>query len=153
MGGADPSNDSLGREAAFHHFGNGFGPEDGFGSEDGFGHGQHHGPFRALEAAGDYLGLGPAELRARFEAGKSLADIAREQGKTADGLKAAITDAITADLDAAVADGRITVDQKRRLLEELAPRLDDLVTGTGFDGPHGHRDGGDRQLQPGFVPD
>lgn len=143
----------VGIPGSFHHFGNGFGHGNGFGPENGFGHGQRHGPFRALEAAAGFLDLGPAELGARFEAGKSLADIAREQGKTVDALKAAITDAITADLDAAVADGRITVDQKRRLLEELAPRLDDLVTGTGFGMRHGPDHDGDWQLEPGFVPD
>src|SRR4029453_13884558 len=47
-------------------------------------------------------GTPPAQLRTELGAGKSLAQIATEHGKTVDGLKAAILDAVKARLDKAV---------------------------------------------------
>jgi hypothetical protein len=63
-----------------------------------------------------------------------------------DGLKQAITADVTADLDAAVADGRLTEARKQEVLEDLAARVDDLVARTGLPGPpgHGFRGGFDR---------
>ena len=55
-----------------------------------------------------YLGLTEAQLRTQIESGKSLADIAKEQGKSVDGLKQAITADLTTKLDAAVKDGKLT---------------------------------------------
>jgi hypothetical protein len=47
-----------------------------------------------LKAAADYLGLTQTELRAQLRAGKTLAEIAKEQGKTLTGLRAAMADAM-----------------------------------------------------------
>ena len=55
-----------------------------------------------------YIGVTTAELRTQLEAGKTLAAIATDNGKTADGLKAALTTAAKKDLDAAVTAGRLT---------------------------------------------
>ena len=44
--------------------------------------------------AANYLGLSPQDLRAQVEAGESLGDIATAQGKSVDGLKAALLDAL-----------------------------------------------------------
>ena len=74
-----------------------------------------------------YLGLEPADLATQLRSGKSLADIAKAQGKTVDGLKTAITDAATKQLDAAVTAGKLTKDQETKLLAGLASHLDDLV--------------------------
>jgi hypothetical protein len=76
-----------------------------------------------------YLGLKPDELRTQLESGKTLTDIATAQGKTVDGLKSAITDAVTKRLDAAVTAGKLTTDQEHNLLTGLAARLDDMVNG------------------------
>jgi ribosomal protein S20 len=79
-----------------------------------------------IEAAGDYLGAESRELfRARRE-GKSLARLAEEKGKSADGLAAAVLEAATERLDRAVADGRLTKEKADRLREragEAIPRL------------------------------
>jgi hypothetical protein len=86
------------------------------------------GPFRAgLDGAAAYLGLTDAQLRERLRSGETLAQIAGSQGKTADGVKAAIRDAVRARLDTAVRDKRITSDQERLILQRLAARLDHLV--------------------------
>jgi len=105
------------------HFGHG-GP--GFGHGPGFG---GHALAAGVEELATYLGLKPEELRTQLQSGKSLADIAKAQGKTVDGLKTAITDAVTKRLDAAVTAGKITKEQQAKLLEGLTAHLDDFVNG------------------------
>ena len=51
-------------------------------------------------------------------------------GKTVDGLKQAIVDAATKQLEQAVADKRITAAQEQTILADLKSRLDGLVNGT-----------------------
>jgi hypothetical protein len=88
-----------------------------------------------------YLGLEPAELARQLSSGKSLADVAKAQGKTVDGLKAAITDAATKQLDAAVTAGRLSKDQETKALAELDSHLDDLVNDAHAFGFRHHRGG------------
>ena len=98
----------------------------------------HHGP-GSLEAAAKYLGLTEAELRTQLEAGKTLAEIAKAQGKTVDGLEKALTADAKTKLDAAVKAGTITQAQADELLKRTTDHLDDLVNGKL--GPHGDGDG------------
>ena len=95
-----------------------------------------------IEDVATYLDLKPAELVTQLRSGKSLADIATAQGKTVDGLKTAITDAATKQLDAAVTAGKLTKDQETKMLAGLAKHIDDLVNGVhkpgGFGFGHGH---------------
>jgi hypothetical protein len=93
-----------------------------------------------------YLGLTPQALMTQLRSGKTLADIATAQGKTADGLKAAITSAVTTQLDAAVTAGKLSKDQETKVLAGLTAKLDDFVNGKvpmmggfGFGGGSGHR--------------
>jgi hypothetical protein len=88
------------------------------------------GPFG--EAAAAYLGLTPAELRAQLENGKTLAQVAADQGKPVEGLKAAILAGAKTKLDAAVAAGRITAAQEQKMLDDLESHIDDLVNGAGL---------------------
>jgi len=90
----------------------------------------HDGPFGGLDAAATYLGLTDAQLRAQLESGKSLADVAKAQGKTVDGLVQAIVDSAKKKLDAAVADGRLTQSRADSLLSELKSHAADFVNGT-----------------------
>jgi hypothetical protein len=104
--------------------------------------GPRHGPgprhaHEAFEAAGSYLGLSRSELMSRLFDGQSLAQIAEDEGKSVDGLKAAIRSAMVERLDAAVADGRLTEARKQRLLDRLDAIIDDLVERAR--GPHGLR--------------
>jgi hypothetical protein len=55
-----------------------------------------------FETAADYLGLSVDELTQELRAGKSLAEIASAQGKSVGGLKQALIEAATADLEKAV---------------------------------------------------
>jgi hypothetical protein len=118
------------------------GPDEHFRHHgEGFGFGLFGGPGLAagLDEIATYLNLKPDELRTQLESGKSLADIATAQGKTADGLKSAITDAATKRLDAAVTAGKLTKEQEQKVLDELAAHLDDFINGVR--GPGAFRDG------------
>lgn len=96
----------------------------------GFGAVHPHVLFGGLEAAASYLGLSEAELRSQLASGKSLADVAKAQGKSVDGLKQAMTSAFQSKLDQAVKDGRLTTAQRDRILADFESRLDDLINGT-----------------------
>jgi AraC-like DNA-binding protein len=89
------------------------------------------GPGVEIQAAADYLGLTPQKLFSALRGGKSLADVANEQGKSVDGLKAAIKAAETARLDAAVKAGRLTDAERTQIEQDLDQRLDDFVNHTG----------------------
>jgi polyhydroxyalkanoate synthesis regulator phasin len=104
----------------------------------------HVGHLATLDAAATYLGLTEAELRSRLEGGKTLAEVAEDQGKSVDGLVQALTDEATKRLDAAVAAGRLTKEQEQSILADLKEHLTDLVNGR-----HEHDADGDR---PGLRP-
>jgi hypothetical protein len=89
------------------------------------GHGFGH-----LEAAATYLGLTEAELRTQLEDGKTMADVAKAQGKTVDGLVSALVADEKKELDAAVAAGRLTQAQANAMLADAKSRFTDMVNGT-----------------------
>jgi hypothetical protein len=96
----------------------------------------HHGGgvlVSKLEAAAEYLGLTNAELRERLEDGQSLAEIARAEDKSVDGLKQALLDDAEQRLDEAVEDGELTRARADDILERLRERIDDFVE-RGFEG-------------------
>lgn len=93
-------------------------------------HGGGFGMRGTLEAAATYLGLTDDQLRSQLESGKSLADVAKAQNKSVDGLKQAILAAVQSKLDQAVKDGRLTSDEESQILTKLKASIDDLVNGT-----------------------
>jgi hypothetical protein len=102
----------------------------GFGPGPFGHHGRHgHGPGAALDAAAAYLGLSEDQLRDELEGGKTLAQVAKDKGKSVDGL----VDAIVADkkkqIDAAVAAGKITKAQRDEFVAGLKARVTELVNG------------------------
>jgi hypothetical protein len=116
----------------------------------GFGLGFKSGAGGALDGAAQALGLSRADLLKQLRAGRSIADVAKAQSKSLDDVKAAITAAVTKELDQQVTDRKLTADQRDKILSELKSHLDDLVTLTpparpadppsgapGF-GPRGH---------------
>jgi lambda repressor-like predicted transcriptional regulator len=150
VNGAHP----LGGFGRFGHGGPGFGFGFGFGGP---------GLTAGIVDVATYLGLKPADLATQLRSGKSLADIATAQGKTVDGLKTAITDAMTKQFDAAVTAGKLTKDQETKLLADLASRLDNIVNdvhepggfgrfGHGHDGWKGDDDGNGSAPQDGSPP-
>jgi hypothetical protein len=106
--------------------------------------GFHHGGMRDdLAAAASYLGVTETKLASELQAGKTLAKVAADQGKTADGLVQALVDARTKELDAAVKAGRLTKADEQMLLSGLKQRITDFVNGTrppfSHDGPPADR--------------
>jgi hypothetical protein len=107
---------------------------------------KHRGIKETGKAAADYLGLTRPELRAELAKGKSLAQIAKEQGKSVDGLKQAILAEAKGNLDQAVADKRLTQAQAEELYNRLKEHIDDIVNRTPPERPlfKGDRFGGER---------
>jgi hypothetical protein len=102
----------------------------------GHGRGPGGGPI-SLDAAATYIGISASDLRTQLAAGKSLSAIATANGKTADGLTAALTTAATNDLDAAVTAGRLTQAQETKILAELPARLAQEISESHAGGPGG----------------
>lgn len=99
----------------------------GRGGHAGSGFG-HHVHFEVLETAASYLGLTEAELREELQ-DKTLAEIAKEQGKTIAGLVQQLVATQTKRIDEAVADGRLTDEQATELKANLAEHTEALVNG------------------------
>ena len=133
-----------------------FGGLGGFGPGHAFGHFGHFGHFDKLETAASYLGLSEAELREQLQDGKTLAEIAKAEGKSVDGLVQALVKDAKTKLDQAVEDGRLTQAQADELAGDLEERITDLVNGELPEHAFGRRFGGsDRPFAPfgRFGPD
>jgi hypothetical protein len=116
--------------------------------------------FHGLDAAATYLGLSESALRSRLNSGKTLAQIAKDKGKSVDGLKSAMVDDMKQKLDDLVAAGRLSKSDEQRVLKDFESRIDHLVNaqlrlrlrdhvrpGFGFDR------GFERHGPPPFLPD
>lgn len=103
------------------------------------GHGRSHlGRGDTLGAAASYLGLTEAELRQQLP-GKTLADIAKEQGTSVSGLVDAMVTAAAKEIDQAVADGKLTSEQAAAMKTDLQARLESMVNGDHPGGKFGFR--------------
>jgi hypothetical protein len=89
----------------------------------------HVAPFGHLSAAADYLGLSVPELLEKLTSGKSLADVAKAQDKSVDGLKKAMVADAKKRLDEAVEEGMLTEAQAKEKLSAIESRIDDIVNG------------------------
>jgi hypothetical protein len=105
--------------------------------EFGFGIGlDHAGPVGIFSTAADYLGLSEAELRSRLSDGKTLAQIAKAEDKSVDGLVEALLDDARQKLDAAVDAGKLTQAEADKIRADWKERITDFVNGEtpfGFD--------------------
>jgi hypothetical protein len=120
-------------------------PRGGHGGPGGPG-GHGAGPFGGA-AITTYLGITAAELRTQLQAGKTLAQIAAAEGKTASGLEDAIVADAKKHLDAEVADGNLTAAQAAAKLASLNDRVSEMVNNTGPP-PGGHRGPGGQGFGP-----
>jgi hypothetical protein len=88
--------------------------------------------------AATYLGVSESTLRADLQAGQSLAAIASATpDRSVDGLKTAIVNAETTQLNTAASDDRITNQQETQRLADLSSRIDALLQRTGTAGRGG----------------
>jgi transposase-like protein len=72
------------------------------------------------------LGLTDDKLFEQLRSGKSIADVAKAQGKSLDDVRAAVKDATKARLDKAVKDGDLTQKQADKMLDRFDMMLKDL---------------------------
>jgi hypothetical protein len=98
--------------------------------EFGFGLGGHGILAAGLAEAATYLGITVDQLRTQLQSGKTLAQVAKDNGKTVDGLVTALTDAASKKLDALVADGHLTRAQADEIESDLKQDITDIVNGT-----------------------
>jgi hypothetical protein len=89
----------------------------------------HHAPFGHLSAAAEYLGLSVPELLEQLTSGKSLADVAKAEDKSVDGLKKAMVADAKKRFDQAVEAGLLTEAQANEKLDAIESRIDDIVNG------------------------
>lgn len=126
--------------------GPGFGRPGLRGGPGGPGHfpggpgGRGHHPGEELAAAAKVLGLSESALLERLQSGKTIAEVAKAEGKDLADVKDAIKKAELAELDAAVKAGRLTDAQRDDIAKDLDARIDDKVNGK-F-GHRGHGPGG-----------
>jgi hypothetical protein len=92
-------------------------------------HLHHFGPAGDLSVAADYLGVTKEQLLADLRSGKSLADVAKEKGKSVDGLVDALVADVNRKLDDAVKAGRLTEAQRKELGASIEERVTALVNG------------------------
>jgi hypothetical protein len=107
----------------------------------GPGHGGMYGMMRSgqrpvLSAAASYLGVSQTSLRTEMQSGKTLADIAKAQGKSVSGLQDAITAAAKAHLDA---NSALTAEQKASITAQMKDRLSTMIN-------QGHQPGAGRGM-------
>ncbi len=117
----------------------------GFGRFGGDRGPRHFGHHAGLRTAASYLGLTEDALRERLRDGKTLAAVAKAEGKSVDGLVQAMVSATKKELDAAVAADRLSRERADMIEEGLEERTTDLVNGEFRRGPFG-----DRRLGRGF---
>jgi hypothetical protein len=119
----------------------------GPGFRGGFFHGPGHLGFGELDVAATYLGVTETSLRDSLMSGKSLAQVAKDENKSVDGLVDAIVAEQKKELAIAVTAGRITDAQRDAIEQGLAARVKAMVNGDGppgfraFRGPGGERFG------------
>ena len=96
------------------------------------GTGRAFGPFAA---AAKYLGMSQTQLLKDLRGGKSLAQVAKANGKSVSGLEQALTASLKTRLDRAVASGRLSKAQEQRMLKKLGAAMAGLANGRGFQVP------------------
>jgi hypothetical protein len=86
----------------------------------------------------DYLGLSQAQVGSKLQSGKSLADVARAQGKPVSGLKSTILATVTSQVNAS---SKLSSAQKAKVIGEVKSHLDAIVNATCKHGMGSHHMG------------
>lgn len=99
--------------------------------------GQHGARAAIFTAAQQALGLSAEQLRAELGQGKSLNQIAQQQGKDPAQVKQQLVNALSARLDEAVAAGSVPADRAAQVKQRLAQHVDRLMSRTFGSGERG----------------
>lgn len=95
-----------------------------------FKEGMRFGGVDGIQIAADTLGMSVDDLRSELVGGKSILDVATGAGK-GDAVKQAVADAMTAQINQAVADGRISQEKADQALADLSTRVEHMLSFTG----------------------
>jgi polyhydroxyalkanoate synthesis regulator phasin len=83
------------------------------------------------EAAATVLGLELEELMDELKDGKTLAEVAEEQGMATDEFTAAMLPEVRQELDALVSEGKLTEEQADAIYDRVEENIDDIVNAQG----------------------
>ncbi len=119
----------------------------GFGMHGMFGLGDN-----LTSVAADELGISLTDLLTALQDGKSIADVAEEQGVDPEAIVNAYLDQLAEDLNEAVADGKITQKQADYQLEQVRERVTDQLDNTWTYGPGGFGGRGHGRMGGFFGP-
>ncbi|MDH3294935.1 MAG: hypothetical protein OER95_11520 [Acidimicrobiia bacterium] len=114
-------------------------------TEEGRGHHRHHRGLRGrvkaftADVVTDTLDMSVEELWEALAGGKSLAEVAVDQGVAAEDLEAALLTAAEDRIDEALAKGRIDQERADEMKARMADNIDDYMNRT-FDGDRGRHD-------------
>jgi hypothetical protein len=89
----------------------------------------------AIDAAAKAIGVEPSVITEGLRDGKSIAQIAEENGVSRDAVKTAIVTAVTEKVNEAVSNGRITQERADEILGNLDERVERLLDFVPGDGP------------------
>jgi uncharacterized protein YidB (DUF937 family) len=105
----------------------------------------------ALDAAAKKLGMTTQDLMKELRGGKTLADVAKEKNVSTDDLKAAVVAAVNAQVDKAVADGKLTKDQADKIKAQMEEMdlAEFLGKGMRKGGQFGPGENGFKDMRPG----
>ena len=84
---------------------------------------------RSLELAEEYTGLTIAEMRDALQGGQSLADLISANGQSVDNFIAAVMESVSARIDTAVENGRITTERAEEMKAQAQARVTAWVNG------------------------
>jgi hypothetical protein len=83
-----------------------------------------------LQTAATFLGVSVSDLQSDLKSGKSLADVAKAQGKSVDDLVTALLAPAKKNLDQAVTDGKLTQAQETAILNKMTTAVTNIVNNT-----------------------
>jgi polyhydroxyalkanoate synthesis regulator phasin len=97
-----------------------------------------HGEAAIPQAAAQVLGMTQDELMQQMADGSSLAEVAEAKGMSLEDFKAALLAQVRSQVDAQVADGKLTQEQADQEYQRIQDNIDGIVSGeVGFGGPGG----------------
>ena len=102
-------------------------------------HDRAPGQMLIVKAANAVLDLEEGELKAAFEEGQSLLDVALANGFTEDEFKAALLDEVQAQLDVLVDEGKIGQEMADEIYARISENIDEIVNHSKDDRPPGDR--------------
>jgi polyhydroxyalkanoate synthesis regulator phasin len=94
-----------------------------------------------IDAAAQAIGITPDQLMQEHKAGKTLAQVAQAHGIDPQKVADAIVAKISADIDKAVADGKIPADRAAKMKAELTKRVPEMLNKNCFGDHHGDNGG------------